>query len=126
MVRLPCALRLPYPLVMECQEDHRQETNLEIDGSLKKSDFIGELLVVVVVVISRTLILLLLLVFVCIFVLEKFCTYLLISHFIYISTTILSCFLFGAFQSYFFLSFFLSLCRVVDPVLVVVVVVVVV
>jgi hypothetical protein len=87
VVGLACELRLPYRLVMECKDHHRQETNWEIDGSLKKSDFfIGELLVivvVVVVVISRTLILLLLLlVFVCIFVLEKFSTYLLISHFI--------------------------------------------
>lgn len=81
VVGLPCELRLPYPLVMECKDHHRQGTNWEIDGSLKKSDFIGELLVIVVV-ISRTLILLLLLVFVCIFVLEKFSTYLLISHFI--------------------------------------------
>jgi hypothetical protein len=121
VVGLPCELRLQHPLVVECKDHHRQGTSWEIDGSLKKSNFIGELLVVVVVVVFRTLIIILYL-FVCIFVLEKFSTHLLISYFVYISS-ILSLFPIW-FQSYFFLSFFLSLCPVVDLVLVVVVVVV--
>ncbi len=83
-----------------------RELTGQIDGSLKKSDIIGELLVVVVVVIFRTLIIILHL-FVCIFVLEKFFTHLLISYFVYISNYIkLFDFLFGFNPISFFLSFF--------------------